>query len=82
MAQKRISRFPLNKKFSGLSGHVPNYEIDDICLFPLEDIYGYYLQNQCIASPLHITCVVFRHVRPAGPRQPHEAGGQLTRLRG
>ena len=25
MAQKRISRFPLNEKFSGLSGHVPNY---------------------------------------------------------
>ena len=26
MAQKQISRFPLNEKFSGLSGHVPNYE--------------------------------------------------------
>ena len=25
MAQKQISRFPLNEKFSGLSGHVPNY---------------------------------------------------------
>ena len=34
MAQKQISRFPLNEKFSGLSvlrglsGHVPNYEYD------------------------------------------------------
>ena len=26
MAQKQISRFPLNEKFSGLSGHVPNYD--------------------------------------------------------
>ena len=25
MAQKQISRFPLNVKFSGLSGHVSNY---------------------------------------------------------
>ena len=25
MTQKRISRFPLNEKFSGLSGLVPNY---------------------------------------------------------
>ena len=25
MAQKQISRFPQNEKFSGLSGHVPNY---------------------------------------------------------
>ena len=25
MAQKQISRFPLNEKFSGLSEHVPNY---------------------------------------------------------
>ena len=25
MAQKRISRFPLNENFSGLRGHVPNY---------------------------------------------------------
>ena len=27
MAQKRISRFPLNEKYSRLSGHVPNYAI-------------------------------------------------------
>ena len=25
MAQKQISYFPLNEKFSRLSGHVPNY---------------------------------------------------------
>ena len=31
MAQKRISRFPLDEKFSGLSGligHVPNYALE------------------------------------------------------
>ena len=25
MAKKQISRFPLNEKFSGLSGHMPKY---------------------------------------------------------
>ena len=33
MAQKQISRFPLNEKFSGLSGHVPNYESNDVKQF-------------------------------------------------
>ena len=32
MAQKRISRFPLNEKFSRLSGHVPNYGDPDVIL--------------------------------------------------
>ena len=35
MAQKQISRFPLNEKLSGLSGHVPNYECWEFCLIEL-----------------------------------------------
>ena len=32
MAQKQISRFPLNEKILGLSGHVPNYAFNFVYL--------------------------------------------------
>ena len=55
MAQKQISRFPLNEKFSelsGLSGHVPNYGLRhvltaaQICISPLPRCGGTVVGSQ------------------------------------
>ena len=60
MAQKQISSFPLNEKFSGLSGHVSNYAYNPQLAFyryGTGTVLGKYLLTYLLDTFCEFSCI-------------------------